>query len=519
MLDSLSRFGKKTPIAVIMAPTEATGRRTFSPRVSAIRDQVHEAGVTDVRVCITGQPSDRIDVPEGVTVMKPRALAKEGRRRALLVTRWDQYHLSAEWTTSLLEECAAQRRATTHENNLSPLTGHLSLRCGAMALPPGLPAQHLQAVAAGAWDATAPSPYCDAVGLELEVMPIDARNVVSFYRRSAHLDVPTAFVVEANSSCNYKCYMCPYHGGRQRKKPTFLTPDKYADLDLDVFRRVVDEIAAMPRPYEDEAPIMVSPYRRGEFLLYPNWREALTYIKSKPNLSAYFSTNGSLWTDEDIDFVLDVGLDRLQVSIEGHDMESHRKIRLNKEFEHIASTIRKIVERRERRGLEGPVVQLAHTVNERNASMVDDYVKFWLHKVDGLFIGPENYADDDNDNKQYKVEFSPVQPRPDSERPPCHMIMSNVWIDAEGTAILCIGSKLTQIGSVHESSIAELLSSPARMEVLERHAQGRYDEGVCKNCQQWYSAYGTVEEQDDHSLFLSPDTQYYTNRGPIELEW
>src|SRR5262249_37692920 len=153
---------------------------------------------------------------------------------------------------------------------------------------------------------------------------------------------------------------------------------------LDTFTRVVDEIAALDRVYDPATPIMVSPYRRGELLLYPHWREALKHIKSKPNLIAYFSSNGSRWTDDDIEFVLDEGLDQLQISVEGFDVESHRRIRNNGEYEKVADTIRRLMKRRAQKNLNKPVVQLAHTLNETNFELTDQYIDYWLEKADAL---------------------------------------------------------------------------------------------------------------------------------------
>jgi len=192
---------------------------------------------------------------------------------------------------------------------------------------------------------------------------------------------------------------------------------------------------------------------------------------------------------------------------------------LNNEFAKVASTIQMIIQKREERGLVFPFLQLAHTVNERNYNDMQSYVDFWLNKSDALFMGPENYADDVNQNKHYKLEFSPVKPRNSSYRPPCSMIKDHMWIDSEGTAILCIGSKQSIIGNVFDSSITELLESPVRMTVLQEHMNGVYDGSKCQSCEQWYSAYGEMKETEDASIFLSPDTQYYRRKNSIDLSW
>ncbi|MCB1738818.1 MAG: SPASM domain-containing protein [Gammaproteobacteria bacterium] len=510
-----SRSVDSSPIGLIVAPTGRVKRPSSDARALAIADQMRAAGLGQV-LWYSGS---------GESPPTPLRGIEQGRLKQALdghhvvVAGADEYHVSSEWIERLLARALQRGVSQTHDYLKSPLTANLNLRCGFAAVHASASRWLQSALTAGTIHASTLVDQFAADDVALEVEPLDARNVVSLYARAAALDMPLSYVVETNSSCNYHCLMCPYHGGRQKRKPTFLKPGTYVDMPFDTFTRVIDEISALPRPYNDDYPLTVSPYRRGEFLLYPQWREALQYIKSKDNLRAYFSSNGSMWTEDDVEFVLDVGLDQLQISIEGHDLATHKKIRLNNEFEKVSGTIRRLMSRREERGLSAPIVQLAHTINERNFDSVDEYVQFWLRKVDALFLGPENYADDDNANKRYKTQFSPVEPPAPEDRPPCQMIKDNIWVDAEGTVILCIGSKQTYIGNVHEQSMTEILASPTRQKVMLDHARGDIDNPICRNCEQWYSAFGRSDETDAYSVFLSPDTQYYRNKGSIEVNW
>jgi MoaA/NifB/PqqE/SkfB family radical SAM enzyme len=504
-------------IGIILVPAAQVERPSTPHRIRAIAATLADAGVPKYRVVVSGT-ADGKALSDEFPLVQPADLARVCANQLAVFVPSDQYHVSHEWIADLVSRTRATGFSHTHENYNSPIVGNLSLRCVFLVAHPSVVDGVAELLTHGT-EVHGLKPVFAQRELPLEEVAITATNVASLYRQAALMDVPISYVLESNSSCNYHCLMCPYHGGRQKSKPTFLKPGTYVDMPFETFTRVVDEIANLPHPYQDDPPITISPYRRGEFLLYPQWREALSYIKTKPGIKAYFSSNGSLWTDEDIEFVLDVGLDHVQISIEGHDTESHKKIRLNSEFEKVASTIRRIMTRREARGLSKPYLQLAHTVNEKNFGLVDEYVKFWLHKVDALFLGPENYADEGTNNKRYKTQFSPVEPRPKQDRPPCQMVKDNIWIDAEGTVILCIGSKQTMIGNVHEMSMAEILKSPVRLEVLKQHYTGEYAAGLCSNCEQWYSAYGQTIDSEEHSAFMSPDTQYYRGKGPLETTW
>ena len=287
------------------------------------------------------------------------------------------------------------------------MVSSLSLKCGFAVTAPDVSADFAERLFAGQIElAMSPAGALSTVGAAFSKTQVTSDNVQPFYRQAFYTDLPTTFIVETNSSCNYHCLMCPYHGGRQNHKPTFIKPGAYVDMDYDVFKRVVDEIAALPRPHQGDVTAMVSPYRRGEFLLYAHWREAIAYIKAN-GLRGYFSSNGSRWTQDDVDYIVDSGLDQIQISIEGHDPDSHKKIRLNNEYEKVANTVRMIMATKRDKGVATPLLQLAHTVNERNYDLVPEYVEHWLNKVDALFIGPENFADDEFNNKGYKPASPP----------------------------------------------------------------------------------------------------------------
>ncbi len=503
-------------IGVIVVSSDAVERTDTPARCQALAEQFDAAGVVQT-VVAAARP---IDLPvAGLRQISLAGLAHAlGDRRAVFA--WsEQYHLSSEWIELLAREARARDRVVTHDGYKSGIVAHLGIAGNAIGAPAGAARRVAKLIAGGKIGAYSAAGDLAPAGIPSDVIAIDAKNILSLYGRAVRLDLPTSFVVETNSSCNYFCYMCPYHGGRQRDKPTFVAPRKYSNMDIALFKRVVDEIAAIERPYRSDAKALISPYRRGEILLYPQWREAINHLKSKPNIAVYFSSNGSLWSDEDVEFVLDAGIEQLQISIEGIDQVSHKLIRMNDEFEKVAHTIRRLMRRKAERGLSQPVLQLAHTVNERNIDDVDAYIEHWLDKADALFIGPENYADIELANKRYKTEFSPI-PAPDRGlRVPCGMVKDNIWIDAEGTAILCIGSKQTIIGDVREQSMMEILASPIRMRVIDEHIRGAFESDVCRNCEQWFSAYGKSIETDRYSAFLSADTQYYRRRLPLDTNW
>ena len=84
--------------------------------------------------------------------------------------------------------------------------------------------------------------------LATNIIKINSSNIPHLFRQACKTNLPIQICIETNSGCNYRCLMCPYHGGRQNKKPTFIhSPD---EMSFDLFKNIVDQVKNLKRPYE-----------------------------------------------------------------------------------------------------------------------------------------------------------------------------------------------------------------------------------------------------------------------------
>lgn len=506
------------PACLIVCDTAASGDARKA-RIDLLVSECRKLGPADIFIV----SPDRIQVcPDGGSGgeadISPEGLRKRMASRAVVVLFSSQYHVSGEWIRSLLDLSIAQGKSQVPETNKTTLCQHLMLKPHFLVLTEADARKTARRSSSRGFHAVLselgpashpPGPN----GVE-----VTAGNVNTLYRQAALTSVPLTYIIETTNHCNYSCYMCPYHGVRQSNLVTYVKPGTETHMPWDRFRRLIDEISDLRSPYEDAVAKTIVPYNRGEFLLYPQWRDALSCIKER-GLGAYFSSNGSLWTDDDVKFILEVHLDALQLSIDGFSEDTHSEIRLNSDYDKVVRTLKQIMKEREERGFRHPTVQLAHTVNERNHHRVRDYVDYWIGKVDALFLGPENFMEEENKNKRYKIQYVDIAREPDSLRPPCNTLLINMWIQSNGECHLCIGSKRTPIGNIHDSSLKEILASDIRREVIRCHSEGDYANPVCRNCEHWFSAYWQSVENERYEARLSPDTQYYTRKGGLEKWW
>lgn len=130
------------------------------------------------------------------------------------------------------------------------------------------------------------------------------------------LETPFSIYVFPSTYCNFKCIYCLH------SQPADKIPFKKALMSYDVFTRGVDGIAKFP----DRLKSMIF-VGMGEPLFNGAISEMVAYAK-KADVAEKIEivTNGSLLTHDMSDRLIDAGLDRLRISVEGLSAEKYRQV-------------------------------------------------------------------------------------------------------------------------------------------------------------------------------------------------
>lgn len=130
------------------------------------------------------------------------------------------------------------------------------------------------------------------------------------------LRTPYVIHIDPSDTCNFRCKFCPSGNAELMKK----TKGRgHGPMDLATFRRIIDELA------EFEDPIrVIRLYKEGEPLVNPHLAEMVAYAKASPRvLKVDTTTNASLLTHERSLALIEAGLDRLNISVEGMNAEQY----------------------------------------------------------------------------------------------------------------------------------------------------------------------------------------------------
>lgn len=124
------------------------------------------------------------------------------------------------------------------------------------------------------------------------------------------LETPFIIFIDPSDVCNFQCKFCPT-GDREKMKNT--AGRNYGILDYDLYRKVIDDL----EEFNDQIKV-IRLYKDGEPLIHPRFVDMVKYAKASPKVQRVdTTTNASLLTKEISDGLIEAGLDRINISIEG----------------------------------------------------------------------------------------------------------------------------------------------------------------------------------------------------------
>lgn len=148
--------------------------------------------------------------------------------------------------------------------------------------------------------------------------------------------------------CNLRCIQC----GSTINRNHGIVPLMDRKLPVRAYERFRKLDAALPS-FE-----WLSLTGSGETLISPDLPAILAHARQS-DCAIAFNTNGTLWTQERADMVVDVGVDEIRFSIDGATKATFEKIRVNAKFEKVCDAVRMLVATKQRKGSKRPKVSFS----------------------------------------------------------------------------------------------------------------------------------------------------------------
>jgi hypothetical protein len=195
-------------------------------------------------------------------------------------------------------------------------------------------------------------------------------RLAEFRRRSLSRRLrffPSILSVELTNRCNAACIMCP----RQ-----FMTrPQGFIKREL--LEMILQEVAWNHRHVK-----LFQPFLFGESLLHPEFPDFIRLIREfLPHVKVYLSTNGGLLDDKRSRAILEAGVDKLNVDIDGFTAPVAEKIRRGVKLATVTDNVHAFLRLRSR--LKGKTrLRLSIIRLPENRHEIDDFQTYWHPLVD-----------------------------------------------------------------------------------------------------------------------------------------
>lgn len=289
----------------------------------------------------------------------------------------------------------------------------------------------------------------------------------------------TPFIINIDPSdvCNFQCKFCPT-GDRELMKKT---PGRnHGVMDFELYKKIIDDICE----FEDKVKV-IRLYKDGEPLLNPHFADMIRYAKESGCCDRVdTTTNAALLTPELSDKIIEAGLDRINISIEGVNSEQYLEFSKCKvDFEELVENIRYFYEHKTNTEM---IVKINGDI------LTEEQIQFFFDTfgdiTDGIFV--ESIMDCWPTFEQTKVIVNQergIYGQEIREVSVCPYVFYSIPINADGTVSLCFldWHRKLVIGDAKVEKIKDIWLGEKMKEYQSLFLRNeRKTHPICANCGQ-----------------------------------
>lgn len=277
-------------------------------------------------------------------------------------------------------------------------------------------------------------------------------------------EFPRQIIIETTAYCNQKCIHCA-HKTLQRKK---------GNMDMLLYKKIIDEIA-------QEAPgteTWMTYYGEALMLKYKLFY-MLWYAKQKGLTNVVLNSNAMLLDHDMAEMIIDSGLDRFIISMDGFTKETYEKVRVGGNYDEVMANCLHFIDLLKSRGCTKPSFEMQFSILEENEHELDAFNDFWVLK--GVNVKNRPKA-----SWTGRIEAKNLDPN--KERVPCKWGLNHAGILWDGQLVACgVDSEgLFNAGNLQDASLKTLWNTTHK-KFREIHLERRWSDlpDVCAGCLDW----------------------------------
>ncbi len=305
------------------------------------------------------------------------------------------------------------------------------------------------------------------------------KHLSYFLRNEKSFAQPTIFQLESTNHCPMTCIMCPRTKHMTRE---------LGFIDVDLYMKIVNELGG----YVNKTGYLRL-HHFGDPLVHPQIDKLISYV-GKKGLKVSISVNPILLSDKIINKILDSGLDQIQISLDGVDDESYRKIRGRAANYRLAEdNIKNLIKARSERQSKNPKILVGMVLMDATETLIKRFKYKWEREgADEVIVksfsafGNEDLLDlGDEQGKKHIKEYA--------LKYPCYWPWRNVVVLWDGKVVPCCWDYDGKyvLGDLRKQSLKDIWNGDAMRKLRRQHISGDFaDNDLCRNCVERYGAPG-----------------------------
>jgi radical SAM protein with 4Fe4S-binding SPASM domain len=241
-----------------------------------------------------------------------------------------------------------------------------------------------------------------------------------------------------------------------------------------LYKKIIDEIAIE----SPNAEVWMAYYGEALLLKYKIYY-MIRYAKDKRLTNVVLNSNAMLLDQEMSEMLIDSGLDRFIISMDGFSKETYERIRVGGIYEKVFNNTLRFLETLKSKKLDKPQFEMQFSVMDENIHELEEFNKFWTEK--GAYVKNRPKA-----SWAGRIEAPNLDPS--IERVPCKWALNHGAILWDGSLVACgVDSEgLFIAGNINNLTIKEIWNTTHK-EFRQIHLEKRWSElpDVCKGCLDW----------------------------------
>ena len=311
-----------------------------------------------------------------------------------------------------------------------------------------------------------------------------------------HLDkslLPPMIILDVTNVCNLRCIHCPH--AEMQKRPDF----KQTHMSWERFRKVIDQIG------KSRQPCLLRFCGDGEPLMHPRILEMIEYAKANTGAVINLTTNGQLLNREKAKYLVDIGIDLIDVSIDALTAPVYEKIRRGGRYETLKKNLFELLSLR-KPGYTTKVM-VSFIEQQENLHETEPFRHYWEPMVDYVMVRSLHSASGMVKQKESVLHNKAKQ----QNRYPCPHLWKRLTVDFAGNIKFCAHDWEMDpsmiLGNVDSRTLQEVWQGIRLKSLREMHLQKKFESDlVCADCTDWASSrweYG-YERLVDKVVFGKP---------------